>query len=357
MKYLRTMKRKDGSVVHRFMPPSDVVKAGVVRPRVFEDGRTARYEMPRLLERIEAYRRGDIVAGDIGPESKVKQVVGHYLTSKKFMSLSPATRKQYERRLKELSGTPLGDLPINKVDLRVCKEAYEGWLKKHTLKQAIIKAGIFGSFLKYAGTLDLIKDNPMNRVNKPSRTSNARVWTRAQVELFVDTAFTKFEWRNTGLLVLMCYEWAQRPGVIAKLEWSSLDLDAGRVKLYPLQRKRPVELPIGEPLLTLLREQKKDWDFQKLVVPIYRKRDNAYLPLKGNLASAIIASIKEESGLPRELHVYGLRKTAIMEMIEAGVDGLKLIQVTGHSDTSGLSNYHSNTYENAKTALEQRKKT
>ena len=71
MKYLKKTQLRDGTTVHRFVPPDDVRKAGVVKSQTFMDGRSARYEVPRLLEKVEAYRKGDIKAGNVGPASKM----------------------------------------------------------------------------------------------------------------------------------------------------------------------------------------------------------------------------------------------------------------------------------------------
>jgi integrase len=357
MKYLRKIKRADGSVVHRFTPPPEAVKAGIVSAKTYEDGRAARYEVPRLIAKVEAFQRGELAAKVLTPKSTVRQVIANYLESDKFMSLSPTTRGIYKKRLATFGRSSVGGVAIGMVDFELCKKVYDDLEKDYNLKQAIFRAGIFSSLLTFAYQLNLIPENPMHRLKRHQAGSHAKDWTRAQVELFVDTAFTKFEWRSTGLLALMCYEWAQRPYVIGRLEWHNLDLDAGRVTLCPLSKAKPVELPIEEPLLSLLKSQKKDWDFQKLVLPYYRKSDNSYRPLSGDWLSATVAKIKEESGLPRELQLNGLRKTAITELLAAGVDSLRVIQVTGHSHLHGLTMYQKNTYDGAKSALEQRKKT
>ena len=63
-KYTKKGNLKAGTV-WRFTPPQDAIDAGVVRRQTFKDGRAARYEIPRLVEKVEAFKRGDIVAGNI----------------------------------------------------------------------------------------------------------------------------------------------------------------------------------------------------------------------------------------------------------------------------------------------------
>ena len=67
-RYTKECKTNTG-VVWRFEPPKDALDAGVVTRQSFRDGRTARFEIPKLIERVEAFRRGEIVAGNIGPTS------------------------------------------------------------------------------------------------------------------------------------------------------------------------------------------------------------------------------------------------------------------------------------------------
>lgn len=355
MKYTHKVKLKDGSVVHRFTPPEDVRKAGVVQSQTFKDGRAARYEVPRLIEKIKAYRRGEIKEGNVGPASRIKHVINYYLTSKQFVALANNSQRKYEAELLRVAGSDIGDLPINRLTAKLCKEVYEGWVADHTVARANERARIFSVVLNFARSLDLINDNPMSKVKKLTHKPYTPIWTREQVELFIDTAFTKFEWRNVGLLVMMCYEWAQRPVDICNLKWANLDLDAGRVKITQSKRGAVVELPVEEPLLSLLKEQKEDWGFQKLVIPNHRASDNAYVPLNSATFGPILRTIKEECGLPEELKIGYLRKTAINEFVDAGVDSTGIMQVSGHKNIASLNPYMKHTYTGAKTAQDARK--
>ncbi len=355
MKYTRKVKLKDGSVVHRFTPPEEVRKAGVVSSQTFKDGRAARYEVPRLMEKVEAYRRGEIKQGNVGPASKIKHIINYYLSSKQYASLANSSQIKYEIELLKIANSGLGDLPLNKLTAKYCKEVYEGWVQAHTVARANERARLFSVVINFARSLDLINDNPMSKVKKLKHEPYTPIWDREQVELFLTTAFTKFEWRNVGLLVMMCYEWSQRPTDICHLKWDNVDLEAARVKIKQSKRGAEVEMPIEEPLLGFLKEQKRDWGFQKLLIPNHRAADNAYVPLQTNTFGPILREIKEACGLPEELKVGHLRKTAITEFVAAGVDSTGIMQVTGHKNISSLNPYMKHTYEGARTAQSARK--
>ena len=355
MKYTKKVKLKDGSVVHRFVPPESVRHAGVVKSQTFKDGRAARYEVPRLMERVEAYRRGEIKEGDVGPSSKIKHVINYYLLSKQFSSLSNNSQKRYEMELKKIAQSNLGDIAINKLTAKISREFYERWIQESTISTANDRSRLLSIVLNFARSLDLINDNPMSKVKKLRHNPYTPIWNRDQVVLFLDTAFTKFEWRNVGLLVMMCYEWAQRPTDICNLKWDNLDLDAAKVKIKQSKRGAEVELLVEEPLLSMLREQKKDWGFQKLVIPHHRASDRAYVALNTATFGPILSAVKKACGLPEELKIGHLRKTAITEFVAAGVDSTGIMQVTGHKNISSLNPYMKHTYEGAKSAQNSRK--
>ena len=71
--------------------------------------------------------------------------------------------------------------------------------------------------------------NPMVYVKKVKHRVKNRTWTKDEVEKFIDTAFSRWEWRNIGILVLLCYEYAQRPIDIARLKWENVDFDTDTI--------------------------------------------------------------------------------------------------------------------------------
>ena len=110
--------------------------------------------------------------------------------------------------------------------------------------------------------------NPMSMVKKRSHEPRPVVWTQEQVELFVETAFSQFKYRNIGLLALLCYEWGQRPVDIRLLKWSSIDFDNKMVTIKQTKRGATVQLPLEDKLEQLLLQQNEDWGFQDYYYPI-----------------------------------------------------------------------------------------
>ena len=198
--------------------------------------------------------------------------------------------------------------------------------------------------------------NPMSMVKKRSHEPRSVVWTREQVELFIDTAFSQFKYRNIGLLALLCYEWGQRPVDIRLLKWSSIDFDNKMVTIKQTKRGATVQLPLEDKIEQLLLQQSEDWGFQDYVLPYQRPSDGAYSVIEHFQVSALANEVKALCDLPKELQMGDLRKTAITELIRSGVDQLAIMSVTGHRNVQSLNPYNKHNFNTAKSALEMRRK-
>ena len=292
---------------------------------------------------------------------KFKKAVDNYLHTRQFNSLSSSSQKNYECCLlafcrMSVMGRKLGNIQLDRLSVAMCSEIYDTWELETSTANANHNARVFSVLINYLIAMEIMILNPMARVKKRSSEPRSVVWTHDQVLSFLDTAFTKFEWRSIGLIVLMCYEWGQRPIDIRNLTWDNVDLDEEVVEIKQTKRGAEVKLPIPDNLLTMLTEQKGDWDFQPYVVPHHRASDGAYRPLTVFQMTALLAEVKAIAGLPDELRVGDLRKTAIVQMIESEVDHLAIQSVTGHKNVSSLNPYNKFSLKTAKSALERRQR-
>jgi len=253
-------------------------------------------------------------------------------------------------------GKTLGNVSIRNINVVLCNEVYDTWEAETSTSNANHCSRIFSVLMNYLVSMDYIPYNPMARVKKRTSTPRSVVWTHDQVMNFLDAAFTKFEWRNIGLIVLMCYEWGQRPVDIRNLQWDSVDLEERKVTINQSKRGATVELPVPDNLYTMLVQQEEDWGFQPYVVPHHRPQDRAYRPLTVSQMTNLLGQVKASVGLPDELQVGDLRKTAIVQMIEGEVDHLAIQSVTGHKNVSSLNPYNKFSLKTAKSALERRQR-
>ena len=284
-----------------------------------------------------------------------------YLRSRQFASLSSSSQKGYENKMlsfcsMRVMGKTLGNVSIRNINVVLCNEVYDTWEAETSTSNANHCSRIFSVLMNYLVSMDYIPYNPMARVKKRTSTPRSVVWTHDQVMNFLDAAFTKFEWRNIGLIVLMCYEWGQRPVDIRNLQWDSVDLEERKVTINQSKRGAIVELPVPDNLYTMLVQQEEDWGFQPYVVPHHRPQDRAYRPLTVSQMTNLLGQVKASVGLPDELQVGDLRKTAIVQMIEGEVDHLAIQSVTGHKNVSSLNPYNKFSLKTAKSALERRQR-
>ena len=103
-------------------------------------------------------------------------------------------------------------------------------------------------------------------------------------------------------------------------------------------------------------QQKEDWGFQEYVIPHQRPSDGAYSPIEHSQVSTLANEVKALCELPSELQIGDLRKTAITELINSGVDQLAIMSVTGHRNVQSLNPYNKHNFNTAKSALEMRRK-
>ena len=282
-----------------------------------------------------------------------------YINSPKFARLKPRSQKDYERCCYTILETKVGhatlkNVHIEKITAGMLTQAYEKWLMNIGERQALYCKQVLSVAWRYAMTRDLVMHNPVAAIQTVTPKPRRVKWTREQVKIFLDTAYSKWEWRSMGLIVHLAYDWGQRVGDMRVLTWDCLDLDQCRIDLTQSKRNADVHLPISKNLCNMLRNHKEEFGFQKYVAPkinIDRGLIRAYTETE---IAPVINDIQVEANLPTKLNAQDLRRTAVTEMMEAGVDAVGLMQVTGHQNITSLKPYMVNTFSGASKALAAR---
>lgn len=143
---------------------------------------------------------------------KFELAVDKYLSTRQFNSLSRSSQRNYESCmrsfcLERVVGRKVGNMQVDKMNAIACTEMYDMWEADTSTSNANHRSRVFSVLMNYLVALEHIPNNPMARVKKRTSVPRSVVWTNDQVEKFLDVAFTKFDWRNIGLIVLMAYEW------------------------------------------------------------------------------------------------------------------------------------------------------
>jgi len=295
----------------------------------------------------------------VSPASKLSEACKYYMSSPSYCSLKSNTQKDYSINLIKACDTKvdgnkqLGNIKLKDLRYKHMSIAYEQWEKKG-IRLANYISTCTSIVLNYCIKFEALTHNPMSLVKKSKTKPRKVMWQPDQVQSFLDKAYSDFKWRSIGLIVHMAYQWGQRIGDMRTLTWDSIDFKNRRLDYEQSKRGADVHLPIGEKLLQMLRQQKEDYDFQEYVAPRTEVKAGAYSPYTIDEIHILINEVKEEANLPKELQARDLRRTAITEMVEAGVDLAGIMQVSGHQSPQSVKPYLVNTFSGASNALERR---
>lgn len=297
---------------------------------------------------------------EITTDSTFNQACDFYLDSHQYLKLNNRVQKMYEDYLKVArktavhTGKQLGNFKLSDMRYKHFERAYETWQTERGITSSNHIASSVSVVLNMAIRNEAITTNYMGLVPKTTPKPRRVKWKPEQIKQFLNVAYSKWDYRSVGLIVHMGYEWGQRIGDMRTLTWDSLDLDAQRLDLVQSKRGVDVHIPISDNLTIMLQQQKKDFGFQDYVAPRVHPRAGAYTPYDLQELSSYVNRVKEEAGLPAELQARDMRRTAITEMVEAGVDLAGIMQVSGHQSPASVTPYMVNTFSGAKTALDKR---
>jgi integrase len=285
-------------------------------------------------------------------------IIDFYLTSDAFKRLRPATQKDYENNIAAVrstivDGKALGLYRHRSIKVRHLTDAYEQWLQKG-VRTANYHRSVLSTAWVHSMRYDVMTYNPVKLIKTQSSETRRVTWTREHVKAFLDVAYSDFAYRSIGLIVHMAYDWGQRVGDMRLLTWDKLDLDQCQLNLKQSKRNAHVKLPISGDLCKMLNAQKEDFGYQEYVAPRVKHRAGDYPPYDVNEISNLVNGLLDKANLPRELTAMDLRRTAVTEMLEGGVDIAGIRQVTGHKNMHSVVPYMVNTYSGATKALAAR---
>jgi len=290
----------------------------------------------------------------------LEEVINFYRNSDAYRRLSSSSQKDYDNHLSaalitKVEGKMLRAYRCKDLKVRHITQAYNQWLLIGT-RTANYRRSVLSTSWKHAMRHDVMMHNPISLVETIAEEPRRVYWTKEQVQKFLDVSYSEgnWRWRSIGLIVHMAYDWGQRVGDMRLLTWDKLDLNECRIDMTQSKRNAEIHLPMSDTLCHVLRQQQEDFSYQQYVVPRTMPRAGAYTPYDKEEISLHINKILDEANLPKELTGMDLRRTAVKEMMEGGVDVIGMIQVTGHKNISSLKPYMVNTFSGASKALAAR---
>ena len=288
----------------------------------------------------------------------LKELSEKYYLSSDFNSLADKTKVDYQyccSRLldTEVDGNFMAEMCLTKLNGAMARRGYEVWLNRGTFSANAI-CSVARKIYSFAMEMGYVETNPFSTFKRKATQVRKVVWTKEQVKQFLDTAYSKFRWRNMGLIVQMSYEWCQRVGDMRMLEFENIDFDKQILNLEQSKRRALVHLPISDELTEMLQQQHQEFGFQKYVAPYPYPFKGLYKTYSLTRLSKVARDVMNASELPKELRIADLRRTGTTEMVEAGVPMGQIMSVTGHANPSSVKPYMKNTLASAENALTKR---
>ena len=344
----------------RYDPPPKCIKAGVLKMWTSKDKDEAvtRAIADNLI--VEEWKQHRDLLKNEAHNARVEHLIGDYYSSLSFKRLGDSTKDYYRNRIrhwldKRIGGMPLSKHKLNTITAPMCQRIYDDMIEGGAVASNNDALTIYRLLFNFAIRRGYLQHNPFRYV-KPLPTKQRRVvWEKSHVRSFLNVAFSKFEWRNIGVLVYCAYEWGQRPGDMLRLKWSDYNTETGVLTLTQSKRGETVTLPASDGLQRVLKQQHADFGFQEYIAP-YPKRKSAK-PLAAYTDANFYNACRRVIGLaniPPELNIRDLRRTAITEMVDMGVPISSIMAVSGHTSVASLQPYMKKTLRSATTAQTMR---
>lgn len=347
-----------GNDRYYYNPPTKAVEAGVVCRKYFtstDEAVTYVTEQNSLLDEWSSVLRH---IKKLSTESRVKHLLLSYYSSQDFTSLHPNTKKHYKFYLdhwqsRKVGGVVFENMKLSALTTPMMQRLYEDEASRSiwTANQVLTNLRLL---FNYGIRLGYITFNPFTQVKKKSVAKRKHMWSREYVRAFLNIAFSKWEWRNAGVIFYIMYETAQRNSDIIKLKWDDINFDKGFFTVKQSKRGATVKIPISTGLMSILKQQRDDFGMQDYVAPRMVRYQGKWCHYSIQTLNNIFARIKEEASIPDDLQMRDLRRTALTETVEGGADAVTLMQLSGHQSITSLNPYIVHTLAGATKAQDMR---
>lgn len=237
----------------------------------------------------------------------VRDMSAAYQRHSSYTKRSKGTQKTYGiylRQIEELMGNaPLGD--ITKQDVRQM-------LSLWTPGAAMMGLLVFRQMVKVAFANDWMTTDPsLGLVPDEGETKEYEPWDD-------DTLAAALKDRDMRLPVALMYYTAQRIGDVCRMRWD--DVRDGFIKVTQQKTKKELDIRLHRELAAILAEAPRESE----TILSFRGK-----PLKTQTLRVRIGKFGEERGV--EIVPHGLRKNAVIKLLEIGCTTAETASISGQS--------------------------
>lgn len=352
-RYMQSVDR-NGVVSYKYAPPPDAVEAGVVKRKALGTNLAdAINYCNEQNEVLDNWRKEHRYLKHLTTKSTVLDLVKSYRNSIDFNKLALKSKEDYLYYLKDwgddkASHTTLYNTRLQDLTAPMVQRIYDN-NAAHSVSLANHVLAVYKLLFSYAIRNGFCTFNPFKAVKRQSDKPRRVVWEREHIKAFMTVAFSRYETRSLGLIVYTAYVAAQRLGDMRMLTWDNYNLETGVLSLEQSKRRARVSIPLSKDLQDMLRQQHNDVGWQQWMMPTAKMKPYT---LQGLAKAGKL--VMDEAGLPAELQLMDLRRTAVTEMVGAGVPLTNVMSLTGHATPGSLTPYVRHTLKSATVAQDMR---
>jgi len=346
-------------LMYFWTPPVSLQKLGIFKHKTLAPDYETAVEKARDWNfRLEAYRvavKGiKPTLGTIKPMS-VGYLVREFAASPRFALYAPRTREDYLYMYRSVEahlvdGTRMfGDINFKKVTRQLAYSIYEQNVIDHGHSSANKTMGAWQVAFRY-GMLRFpgIIVNPFSELDKISSGPRRQRWADQQLVSFIKKANT-LGYSSVGLCALICMELMQRPGDVLSLRWSAYDESEKVWHIRQSKRGTTVRVPETRRLSAALNAARSS-----LKVRHGREINEKFVCAtktgkrwhRRNFTKAA-RRVARAAGLPDDLQIRDLRRTAATEGASAGATPAEMMAVGGWVSQASIRPYLVQTQEQA----------
>ena len=240
----------------------------------------------------------------------IEQAIESFKGTNQWAAYSEQTQRQYNYLMANsldlvVGNTMLRDIYMSDVSTDVAAQIYTKTSERGVTVANQTRTAFSAMFRTLTGSSPFT-GAPMVAAGKHNINTD-------QLKKFLEVAYSKFKWRNVGLLVQMVYELGQDLTELVELEWDAVDLKDGVVHV------RGVALSMSDDLQSMLEAQHKDFGFQQWVVPNPNiHKQDGYTPYGQTQLSRTIRKIKAAAHLPEAFNMAEVKRMGFMAMLTDG---------------------------------------
>ena len=276
-------------------------------------------EAEALNAELDAWRAGETV--DLTPqEGTLPWLIRHYQQSEKYKGLAPKTQRSYDQCMKiiEAWSEQASHSQIASIVPLAVERFYKSMLDTPHQAAAVIR--VLRILLNRAVKYRLIDSNPAAKPEIRSPAPRDAVWTDEATRVLIETANNNGR-RSIALAVMLAKYTGQRQGDILRLSWNQYDGETLRLR----QRKTGKVLAV--PVIAILRQ----WlDGTSQASPIIVLSEATGRPYREDNFRHVFSDIRDRAGVG-ELQFRDLRRTAAVQLAEAGCTAPEIAAITGHA--------------------------